>query len=140
MRLISALRFDHAIVGRMKSNARLSDILNTLADPVEYVRGIVGSFVEHQYDKTTSIVRTGILGEGIIPNYSIETPHEPVRTELLGGYITRYTSERRAFNGRNHKEFWDDSPISENWSSEGLTFSEVQALLDQLRARKRPTL
>jgi hypothetical protein len=135
--LNDASNFTTCYVGRMKPNARLTDILHTLADPIEYVRGIVGSFVQYQFDKTTSIVRIGISGAGIVPNYSIETPCEPA-TELPGGpQITRYISERRVFNGRNHKEFGDDSPISENWSSEGMTFSEVQALLGRLRESKR---
>jgi hypothetical protein len=121
----------------MKPNARLNDILHTLEDPIEYVRGIVGSFVEYQYDKTSSIVRLGISGAGIVPNDSIEMPCEPIPEVVKGRQITRYTSERRVFNGRNHREFWDDSPISENWSSEGMTFSEVQALLGHLRESKK---
>jgi hypothetical protein len=41
----------------METNVRISDVIHTLADPVEYVRGVVGSFVEYQFDKATSVVR-----------------------------------------------------------------------------------
>ena len=35
----------------IKPDARITDIVQTLADPEEYVRRIVGSFVEHSFDK-----------------------------------------------------------------------------------------
>jgi len=117
----------------MKPNSRVSDILHTLADPTEYIRGIVGSFVTYRFDRATSIVRIGISGTGIVPNYSIETPCEPDPSARIKTYV----SKRHVFNGRNHLEFLDDCPIGENWSSEGMTFSEVQALLGQLRESKR---
>src|SRR5208337_362952 len=106
----------------MEPDSRIVDVIHTLADPVEYVRGIVGSFVEYQFDRDTSVVRIGISGRGIIPNYSIETPCEPDSADRLK--IT--VSKRHVFNGRSHKEILDDSSIGESWSSEGMKFSEVQ--------------
>jgi hypothetical protein len=47
--------------------------------------------VEYQYDKTTSIVRIGISGAGIVPNYIIETPIEPVVDEVAGQQLVRGT-------------------------------------------------
>jgi hypothetical protein len=117
----------------MEPNSRVSDVLHTLADPVEYVRGIAGSFVEYQFDKTTSIVRIGISGSGIVPNYSIETPCEPDPAALIKTWV----SKRHVFNGRSHKEILDDSFIGESWSSDGMTFSEVQSLLGQLRQSRK---
>jgi hypothetical protein len=108
-----------------------------LADPIEYIRGIVASFVEYQYDKTTSIVRLGISGAEIVPNYTIETPCEPVSLMLGTTPITKHVSAWRAFNGRNHQEFSDPDVRGESWSSEGMTFYEVQALLGQLRESKK---
>lgn len=118
----------------MEADSRVSDVLHTLDDPVEYVRGIAGSFVEYQFDKTTSVVRIGISGRGIVPNYSIETPCEPDPAALIKIRV----SKRHVFNGRSHKEILDDSFIGESWSSDGMKFSEVQGLLGQLReGRKR---
>jgi hypothetical protein len=113
----------------MEPSSRISDVLHTLADPVEYVRGIVQSFVEYQFDRARSIVRIGTSGRGIVPNYSIETPHEHNPDVFV---------KRHVFNGRSHKEILDDSFIGENWSSHGMSFLEVQSLLGQLRqSRKR---
>jgi hypothetical protein len=117
----------------MKPDARVSDVLDTLSNPIEYVRGIVESFVEYQFDKTASRVRIGISGNGIVPNYIIETPRE--RDPTVAG-IQPEVSKRHIFNGRNHREFLDDR-LAENWSSEGMTFSEVQALLGLLREIRR---
>lgn len=118
---------------QIPSNARVSDILNTLADPTEYVRGILGSFIEHRFDKATSIVRIGVSGRGIAPNYSIETPCEPDPKARSKSHVLN----RSVFNGKNHGEFLDDVPIGEKWSSEGMNFLEVQGLLGQLRGYKR---
>jgi hypothetical protein len=120
-------------MSRIEPNSRVSDVLHTLADPIEYVRGIVGSFVTHRFDRATSIVRIGVSGRGIVPNYSIETPCvlDPAAR------IKTYVSKRHVFNGRNHEEFLDDCPIGERWSSEGMSFSEVQMLLGQLRETKK---
>ena len=119
----------------METNVRISDVIHTLADPVEYVRGVVGSFVEYQFDKATSVVRIGTSGQGIVPNYSIETPREPDPNALVKTSVSR----RHVFNGRSHKEILEDSFMGESWSSEGMKFSEVQALLGQLRESKETT-
>jgi hypothetical protein len=113
----------------MEPDSLISDIVHTLADPVEYVRGILGSFVEYQFDKATSLVRIGTSGQGIVPNYSIETP---------GERNSPVFSKRHVFNGRGHKEILEDEFMGESWSSRGMKFSEVQSLLGQLReSRKR---
>jgi hypothetical protein len=107
-----------------------------LADPIEYVRGIVGLFVVYRFDKATSIVRIGVSGSGVVQNYSIETPREPNSLAAMNSYESKL-SKRHVFNGRNHNEFLDDCPIGEKWSSEGMKFPEIQALLGQLRESKR---
>ena len=114
---------------QMEPDSLIGDIVHTLADPVEYVRGILGSFVEYQFDKATSLVRIGTSGRGIVPNYSIETP---------GERNSPVFSKRHVFNGRSHKEILEDEFMGESWSSRGMKFSEVQSLLGQLReSRKR---
>lgn len=61
----------------MKPDARITDIVERLANAEEYVRGIVGSFVEHGFDKQRSEIRIGVSGKGIVPNYSIVEPTNP---------------------------------------------------------------
>ncbi|WLA39754.1 hypothetical protein QNJ95_44180 [Bradyrhizobium elkanii] len=54
----------------------LSDVLHTLSDPEEYVRGIVGSFVAHEFNRDEAVIRIGVSGSGIIPNYYIEESND----------------------------------------------------------------
>ena len=117
----------------METNVRISDVIHTLADPIEYVRGVVGSLVEYQFDKATSVVRIGTSGQGIVPNYSIERPGERDPNARIKTSVSR----RHVFNGRSHKEILEDFFMGESWSSEGMKFSEVQTLLGQLRESKK---
>lgn len=111
----------------LEPHSRICEILDTLADPEDYIRGILGSFIEHKFDKATSVVRIGVSGEGIFPNYSIETPYDPTYIGPRGGSV----QSRCFFSGRDHQ--W--MSISEAWSSGSMTFSEVQALLGRLRLK-----
>jgi hypothetical protein len=71
----------------MKPDARITDIVESLANAEEYVRGIIGSFIQHSFDKQQSVVRIGISGSGIAPNYSIEEPCERVPLVLNGKVV-----------------------------------------------------
>jgi hypothetical protein len=110
----------------MKSDARITDIVETLADAEEYVRGIVHSFIEYSFDKEQSTITIGVSGTGLYPNYFIQEPSEgpPGR-------------RRTVFNGRSHREILEDSFWGEGWSSAAMSFHEVQSLLGQLRQANR---
>jgi len=53
----------------MKPDVRVADIVESLEDAEEYVRGVVGSFVQHSFDKERSFVTIGISGTGLYPHY-----------------------------------------------------------------------
>ena len=109
----------------VKPDARITDIIERLVDPVEYVRAIVGSFVEHSFDKERSAVTIGVSATGLYPNYFIAEPSE-----------SEAGLRRRVFNGRSHRES-PDVWWAESWSSAAMTFAEVQALLGELRRFKK---
>jgi hypothetical protein len=118
----------------MQPDARIVDVIHALDDPVEYVRGIVGSFYSFPFDKDVAVVRIGVSGKGRIPNYSIEEYGETVSTTLpSGGSISTNIRLRHCFHGRHHKEILDDSFRGEKWSSASMSFAEVQSLLGHLR-------
>jgi hypothetical protein len=124
----------------MEPDARIADILPTLKDPVEYVRGVVGSFFSYTFDKGKAIIRIGVSGKGTFPNYCIEQHRDPISTTLEVGEATvEFTTtfeHRHCYRGRNHKEILDDSFIGEKWSSASMSFAEVQTLLGKLRGKK----
>ena len=89
----------------MRSDANIEDILHTLSDPEEYVRGIVGSFIREGFDLDKAVVRIGISGTGVFPHYCIEQRSATASTAL--GTVEVY--ERRAvFHCKSHKQILED--------------------------------
>ena len=126
----------------MQPDARIIDVVHSLDDPIEYVRGVVGSFFLYGFDKQKAVVRVGISGKGIIPNYCIEqygarrfttlTTLQAADTEVS---VATDIKLRHCFHGRNHKEILDDSFKGEKWSLASMSFTEVQTLLGHLRGK-----
>ena len=95
----------------MKPDARITDIVESLADAENYVRGIVGSSIEHGFDKQRSQIRIGVSGKGVFPNYSIVEPCEPEERVIEGQgvslKITSSVGKRMVFHGqRVIEKFW----------------------------------
>jgi hypothetical protein len=65
----------------MQSDARIQDVLHTLSNPEDFVRGILGSFINEGFDRDEAVVRIGILGPGAAPHYCIE---QGSKTSALG--------------------------------------------------------
>jgi hypothetical protein len=118
----------------MEQDARIEDVLTTLSNPVDFVRGIVGSFIEGKFDRDQAIVRIGVSGIGVAPHYCIEQGRTVAKG--LGSDIAAY-ERRMIFHGRSHKSMLDDQCKGLSWSSSTATFEEVQSLLGRLRANKR---
>ena len=68
----------------MKPDARIADIIETLSDAEEYVRGIVGSSIQHSFDKERSSVTIDISGTGLYPNYYPRAERNRARPEKNG--------------------------------------------------------
>jgi len=125
----------------MKPDARITDIIESLADAEDYVRGIMGSFIEHSFDKQQSQIRIGVSGKGVFPNYSIVEPCEPeerpIESQGVSLKITSSVGKRMVFHGQSHREILEDSAWGESWSSAAMSFAEVQTLLGDLRQFKK---
>ena len=87
----------------MKPDSHLSDLLHTLRDPEEYVRGIVGSFVEGKFDRKEAVVRIGVSGTGVVPNYKAIEP-STVEPSSVPGLKLTVTRRRDVFSGKNHAD------------------------------------
>jgi len=126
----------------MRPDSRIEDVLPTLKDPEEYVRGILASFIHGQFSQDEAIIRIGVSGGGIAPHYCIEQGRETVKLggqmhPLLEGKEIEAHLRRAAFDGRTHKPILEDQPKGMGWSSEAMTFAEVQAILGHLRSSKK---
>jgi hypothetical protein len=97
----------------LKPDARITDVLETLAKPVDYVAGIYGSFIQNSFDKERSSVTIGVSGKGVCLHYSIIEPcesEEPgIEAQDVSLKITTNVRRRRVFNGQSHREILEDS-------------------------------
>lgn len=120
---------------QIPADSKVSDIVRTLDDPIEYVRGIIGNFVGEQYNRATDVVRIGVAGIGFAPNYKIESPST---FDLRGE--PRVVWEARIYHGRNHKEieaFTNNDTRDEHWSTQTMTYDELTALIGELRSKRK---
>src|SRR5262245_18665401 len=116
----------------MRSDADIEDVLHTLSDPEDYVRGIVGSFIGEGFNRDEAVVRIGVSGPGVAPHYCIEQGSE---TSTIRNIVKH--QKRIAFHGRSHKPILEDELKGISWSSAAMTFAEVQNILGRLRASRK---
>lgn len=65
---------------KISPGATIADITHLLADGEEYVRRIMENMMSGPYDRDDAVVRIGVSGTGIAPNYRIEYPNQPELT------------------------------------------------------------
>ncbi len=107
-------------------SATIKDVLHTLRDPVEYVRGVLGNFYACGLSTEQSSVRIGVSGNGIVPNYKIEIQSNYDIYFMCSGMTHKVKSRQ-----------WYSMFGGESWSDNYMTFSEVRDLLGQLRGVRR---
>jgi hypothetical protein len=116
-------------VTRLRPSDTLSDILDTLKEPSEYVRGVLGNLMTCKKEHGSACVRIGTTGGGISPHYRIEPDGAFSRDDWLEEKFWQ------AYNGRNHKKLdWGFAELrDQHWSPSSMSFDEVQSLLGKLR-------
>jgi hypothetical protein len=138
----------HAPIAR---DATIADVLTTLANPEEYLRGVLGNLYACKSQKQTGqkgdvVARIGITGQGIVPHYRIDYFADVDLSDIgLEGRTMRATFG--AFDGRTHKEIAamaeasiqreESILLDEHWSTRSMSLDEIQNLLGQIRGYKR---
>jgi hypothetical protein len=88
---------------QISNDVVISDILPTLDNPEQYVRGVFGNMVEYRKVHGTAVVRIGTTGRGIAPHYRVQVEHSAIGE--LAGYLDDDPSGYfMAFHGRNLHE------------------------------------
>jgi hypothetical protein len=111
-----------------------SDFVHILADPNGWLLGVYRNFIAHGYDPTTSLIRRGITGKGVAPNYRIEEPSYLTTFHFDAQSIEMTATPGRSFNGRHHREMTHLDNLErhgEHWS-EPLTFDDLSQLHSQV--------
>lgn len=112
-------------------DATLATLAPGLADPLPFVRRIFGAMEKYHQ------VRVGICSDPSRPDYMIDEfmgePDDPADPDDHGQPVPMM-----AFSGRTHRAVsygrWENT---DNWSSVGMTWYEVQDLLADLQGRPR---
>ena len=119
----------------LSNKVTIADVLHTLAQPEEYVRGVLANVFRSELDRDRLVVRIGVTGEGLWPNYKFDYIDTDNTFEL------EFEETFEIYNGRSHEQithFGPDDIKGMNWSLNHLGFADVQALLGALReARKK---
>jgi hypothetical protein len=109
--------------GIIGSDARITDVRETLSNAEKYVCQILSKMSELRKEHGAVTVRIGILGQGRAPHYRMD-------------YLTT-GAPIEAFDGPLGLPFKDYKTIdTANWSTSSMTFIEVQQLLGDIRGHK----
>jgi hypothetical protein len=116
---------------KISSDATIADITHLLADPVEYVRRIMENMMSGPYDRDDAVVRIGVSGKGVAPNYRIEYPNQP-ELASLGLAVGADT-----YSGIGHKELGHYGQRGEQWSTRAMLYTDLRGLIGTLRAKRK---
>jgi hypothetical protein len=108
---------------RLPPNATLRSVLQLLENPLEFVRQAWGVINTHHRSNGPAVLRLGIsqASKGKRPNYVIENSDTK---EILA-----------SIDGNNHKTWQGETANPQgDWSTEIMTYDEMKALLNELRA------
>lgn len=123
----------------LPTNVSIPDVLQTLARPEHYVRGILEILHECRREHGNATVRIGVTGDGIAPHYRIDFRMPENVLGIANGIFG-------AFDGRSHKLIrWIDDSSQEDgsvlqanhWSTRSMTIDEVATYLGQIRGFKK---
>lgn len=122
---------------KLDSKSSIRDVLATLDNPVEYLRGIVGNMVAYKRERNLddAAVRIGATGRGLAPHYRVE-PTTSMVDAFLDGDI-ELNAYKIAFHGRSHKPWHRHELKAVSWSDTATPLAEVQQLLGELREAKK---
>jgi len=120
----------------IQRGATIRDVLRTLNDRENFLRGIIGSFVAGSYDKAQAVVRIGTSGKGYSPNYCIEEGDEVF--EGPAGIPMHAFTKREVFSSRSydHKKILEDDFKGEDWGKP-MKYAEIVELLGEVLREKR---
>jgi hypothetical protein len=117
-----------AILVSMAADSTIADVVQTLSDPVEYVRRILEKLERCRRVQGDAQVRIGVRGRVECPNYLIEYLRHDPKTGRTSVHADA------AYSGSTHREL-APRHIEEvaNWSPEEMNITAVSALIGRLR-------
>ena len=117
-----------AVLVSMAADSTIADVVQTLSDPVEYVRRLLEKLERCRRVHGDAQVRIGVRGRVECPNYLIEYLRHDAKTGRTSVHPDA------AYSGSTHREL-APRHIEEaaNWSPEEMNITAVSALIGRLR-------
>ena len=113
-------------------DATIDDLAESLDDPEDYVRRALDNLHAEVRKEPNSRLTIGITSYGVYPDYKIDVPVEFKKLDMQS------MPPFKVFSGQTHQELVDPSSDRyEHWSAASTSLVELQALLDNLRRRKK---
>ncbi len=108
----------------LKKDATLNDVVDTLLQPEDHVRRVLSTLSACRMAHGNASVRIGITGQGKIPAHKVVYADDSGKEVMFGAYD-------------QDRPFTDVAIHEDTWSTKTMTFTEVQALLGQMRGFKK---
>jgi hypothetical protein len=117
-----------AVLVSMAADSTIADVVQTLSDPVEYVRRLLEKLERCRRVHGDAQVRIGVRGRVECPNYLIEYLRHDAKTGRTSVHPDA------AYSGSTHRDL-APRHIEEaaNWSPEEMNITAVSALIGRLR-------
>lgn len=122
---------------KLQGTETVRDVVATLNDPEDYVRGVFGNMMAFRRRRIEPAVRIGATGEGLMPHYRIEPASTGNSLKAMADDIGSFIEHVIAFNGRNHRDMnWTAFQLQgDNWCRAVMSVDEIRTLLGELRGR-----
>ena len=113
-------------------DATIDDLIGSLDDPEYFVRRALGNLQTEVTKDPNCQLTIGITSYDVYPDYKIDVPVEFKKLDMQS------MPPFKVFSGQTHQELVDPSSDRyEHWSAASTSLVELQALLDNLRRRKK---
>ena len=83
-----------------RSLSSFAYVVHQLAEPEKWLEKALGNFVAYDYNVGTDVIRYGLTGNGIMPNYIIQEPSRQVTLAIGSQQFELTEIPHRMFNGR----------------------------------------
>ena len=124
---------------KLSEDDTIASIVDSLDDPVRYVRGVIGNMVRVHNKHGSAMVRIGTTGRGIRPHYRVDPGKHLEALKALGDRGSKQDyddvfAHYTAFHGSSHDELdWGIVELQDaHWSAIYMTWDEVRELLGRL--------
>lgn len=119
----------------------IADVVRTLKNPEDYVCRVLIRMKQCENAHGASLVRIGVTGRGVTPNFAVEYPNDMGGAEVFEAYYGVNGDPMEDLGTLLDELMGKAAPdhvmVFRNWSTRTMTYGQVQAVLGEIRKRIR---